>query len=308
MCTSIATLVFGITIQALELCIAAAGYERVKPALLAIGLIRARKANGALETSTPERRRTACALPVEIWDLIELNIMRQSYLDQWFRVRSMYGADWSDDDCCEDYCSGHESGADSSLTFVDALRGDYSVDSFIEEGGVYSTVHDNEKVVVNMLQSFGLRLATVDVISKEESSFFDFAASWAISIPFMRDGDKAKAYPHVRGHIPHEGDSTHQLYRISPSTFDLPADASTRFRRLLSSFPSLVPTSYTSGTIRPLSSSSMVVEAPQDNVADEKGTAKKKLSKEERLEREREKKRAAREPGWMLMASGSSCS
>lgn len=169
------------------------------------------------------------------------------------------------------------------------------------------------QAVIELLESFGLCLASVDLISKREPSLFDFEAAWTIGIPLAHDGDKAKAYPHVETEIPHEADTSHKFYRISPSTFTLPANADSRFRRLLSSFPPLVPTSHSAGTIRPpsSSSSSSSLEAPQDKDAGDKGTAKKELSKEERREKAKEeardKKLAARVPGWMLMASGSTC-
>jgi len=146
MCTSTATLVYGITLQALELCIAAAGYTRVKPALIAVDLVRSGKANGTLETSTSERRTTACALPVELWDLVKRHILQQSYLDEWIRLQNLFGDGWSDDDCCEDYYDDNESGSNSSLTFVGALRGDTAVDDFFQDGGVWSMVNDNMDV------------------------------------------------------------------------------------------------------------------------------------------------------------------
>ncbi|GAA5929124.1 hypothetical protein JCM3775_006741 [Rhodotorula graminis] len=302
MCTSSATLVYGITLQALELCLAGAAYKAVKPALVAVDLVRARKANGTLHTSTPERRATVCAIPVEIWDLVERHVTRQGYLQQWLNVENAY--DWSDSDWPESEYDGPSGG--DSLKFVGALQGEMSFDSFMEDGGVRSYTDDCRTRVVDMLEAFGLCLATVDLISKEESSYFDFAASWAVGIPLVRDGDKAKAYPHVHAEIPHEADPSHTLVRISPSTFDLPTNAPVRFRRLLSSFPALVPTSHTTGTIRPPPArppSSSQVERDA-----EKKTVKAKLSKEERREQEKEKKRAAREPGWMLIGSGSTCS
>ncbi|GAA5854728.1 hypothetical protein JCM9279_007007 [Rhodotorula babjevae] len=280
MCKSTATLLYGLTLQALELCIAGAGYSKVKPALLAVDLIRSRKVNG-----TPERRTTACALPVELWDLVKRHILQQSYLAEWIRLQNLFRNGPSDDDCCCEGCHGdNKSGFDHSLTFVHALRGDAAVDDFMQDGGVPSIVNDNEKPVIDMLESFGLCLASL-----------------------VRDGDKTKAYPHASTEIPHESDATHKLYRISPSSFVLPADADSRFRRLLSSFPALVPTSHTTGTIRPPGPSSTVLEAPQDKAAGEERAAKKKLSKEERRERDAEKKRAARVPGWMLVATGSTC-
>jgi len=79
-CTS--TLFFGITVTVTSLCFTAAAYVHVKPALLGIDLVRARRDKGRLETSSSQGARSVGDVPSEVWQLVKKYLVVEAVADQ----------------------------------------------------------------------------------------------------------------------------------------------------------------------------------------------------------------------------------
>ncbi|GAA5905935.1 hypothetical protein JCM8208_003379 [Rhodotorula glutinis] len=79
---STATLFYGITVSVTSLCFTATAYVDVKPALLAIDLVRARRDIGRLETSLSSGARGVLAVPSEVWQLVKKHLVLEMLADQ----------------------------------------------------------------------------------------------------------------------------------------------------------------------------------------------------------------------------------
>ena len=158
------------------------------------------------------------------------------------------------------------------------------------------------QAATKLLADFGLCLASHELISVDESPWTDLHSAWAVALPLA--SEKGSKFPSTIADIEHESSAAHALSAISPATFVLPADADTRFRRLLSTFPVLEPVSFATSTIGPPLERAKGLE-PEPARKDEQ------LSAAERRERKRaaaqQARRAASEPRWMLWSRGGSC-
>jgi len=144
-------------------------------------------------------------------------------------------------------------------------------------------------------------LASSHLLTTEEDAYLDLNATWTVALPLVRS--KSKSFPELRIEASHELGPAHSLFRISPSVFTLPANAYTRFRRLFASFPAVSPTSLATDTIR---IASEAAAAPAAETETTKGKNPKKQKTGSALSGEERK--AAREPRWMLVCTGSTCS
>jgi len=315
MCTATTTLYYGIAVKAMDFCLLAAAYDRSRPALLAIDLILARRARGRLEVENSVMTDVR-ALPAEVWDLVKGELIDRAF----DKERKRFARRHLELDCpCCACCAAGKPGD----RFADVFECDLAYQELIEGEGVAGFVGPHEKVrplsalltlcvtdsaslvsqaATKLLADFGLCLASHELISVDESPWTDLDSAWAIALPFATD-DKGRC-PSARTALRHEYGSTHALSAISPSTFVLPADADTRFRRILSTFPILEPVSLTSDTIRP--------RAEQDTAlqADDKGAHegdKAQMSEAQRREAAARARRIASEPRWVLWTEGDSC-
>ncbi|GAA5907334.1 hypothetical protein JCM8208_007157 [Rhodotorula glutinis] len=295
MCTATSTLLFGITVKAMDFCLVAAAYKRSRPALLAIDLILARRARGRLEVKDSVTTDVR-ALPVEVWELVRAELIDKAFDHQLKRFVRRHG----DPDCgCDEVGKGGRS--------ADVFACEGAWQGLAEGDGVAGLAKAHVKKVEELLADFGLCLASHELISTEDYSWADLQSSWAIALPLALD-DKGR-FPFVKTPLRHEWSPTHALADISPSTFVLPADAHLRFRRLLSTFPILEPVSHTSSTIRPRAPQGSA-QAPNVEIdrADEREQEEEDGQRRKRVrEAAAQARRVASEPRWMLWTEGGSC-
>ncbi|BGP37394.1 hypothetical protein JCM10450v2_001303 [Rhodotorula kratochvilovae] len=284
MCFSSSTLFYGLTVRALPLCLVARAYPRIKPALLALDLIRARRDAGTLETHPGQGDTDVGKVPGELWDVVKEHVVEQCYADEV----DAYVRDYDNPECdCPRCCR-----RPTRITSARYKRPHYNprrfnlddlwacggrMELFLEGGGVSEIVQNILGSLDPVLCDFGLCVPDVELISTAEYAF--------------------KKYPAPAVEILHEPGPVHIFTRISPSAFILPPDANRRFHRLLTTFPMLDPTTYATDTICP----------PSEHVdeADERGVRTESAGRREiRLKEERKR---AQVPGWMLWGQGSTC-
>ncbi|GAA5898706.1 hypothetical protein JCM8208_004737 [Rhodotorula glutinis] len=312
MCFSTSTPFYGLTVKALDLCIAGMAFSEIKPTLLGINLILARKAAGTLATTAVPGTVDVGALPVEVWDLVTLKLCALSYVHEYAGLEGKYHPSWSVDSYWEE---DEQARADEPLTFNNLLSNDWGFRNFFDEGGVRAFIDEHEKDVPKLLKYFGLCMASSALISKTgEEPYFDFDIAWPVAIPPV--GEKSHSYPTVAASIAHDDESSHRVSRISPSAFELPVGAAGRFRRLLASFPAVSPIPTWSDTIRsPTEPTSTLVDDDKDADGDQEprfrsimgGQELRARETERRHAKERAERKAASVPAWMLWGGGRSC-
>ena len=156
--------------------------------------------------------------------------------------------------------------------------------------------------VTTLLSDFGLCLVSPTLVSSEEFAWCDLDSVWTIALPLATD-DEGR-FPSVKTALKHEYGPTHALSAISPSTFVLPTDADTRFRRILSTFPILEPVSLTADTIRPRAEQDT---AREFDAGSEHEDEQEQISEAQRREEAARARRIASEPRWVLWTEGDSC-
>lgn len=142
MCFASSTLFFGVTVKALDLCIAGLAFDKIKPTLLAVELIMARKGKGRLETSVADGTTDVGALPVELFDQIAEALARKAYVDAHEDLKRRYHED-DDWGAWEQKLSGVEQDVVSFSNFLDH---GVVYDEFVYEGGVPHFVNEHEAV------------------------------------------------------------------------------------------------------------------------------------------------------------------
>ncbi|BGP45502.1 hypothetical protein JCM10450v2_001321 [Rhodotorula kratochvilovae] len=260
MCFSSSTLFYGLTVHVISLCLVARAYPRIKPALLALDLVRARREAGTLETRTGEGDADVSRVPGEVWQVVKKHVVEQCYADE---VHDFIAAV----DMLECRCDGCVEESDRMRKI---RQGKHTYLSFHLDD-LYAC---EDRALANVLADFALCVPNHEVISEAEFPSFDLPA-----------------YPVMDAEVPHELGPAHFLSRISPAVFALPPDVDRRFHRLLATFPMLEPTSQASDTIC-LSSEYTDVPARRPDGGPESEEAKKASREEER--------RRARDPGVAL--------
>ncbi|BGP37411.1 hypothetical protein JCM10449v2_001317 [Rhodotorula kratochvilovae] len=279
MCFSSSTLFYGLTVHVISLCLVARAYPRIKPALLALDLVRARREAGTLETRTGEGDADVSRVPGEVWQVVKKHVVEQCYADE---VHDFIAAV----DMLECRCDGCVEESDRMRKI---RQGKHTYLSFHLDD-LYAC---EDRALANVLADFALCVPNHEVISEAEFPSFDLYASCAVALPLA--SRNSPAYPVMDAEVPHELGPAHFLSRISPAVFALPPDVDRRFHRLLATFPMLEPTSQASDTIC-LSSEYTDVPARRPDGGPESEEAKKASREEER--------RRARDPGWMIWAHG----
>ncbi|GAA5943964.1 hypothetical protein JCM3775_004724 [Rhodotorula graminis] len=270
MCFSTSTIWFGITVKALDLCIAAMTFVEIKPTLLAIDLILARKAAGTLATTVVPGKVSVGALPVEVWDIAKLKLSALSYVEEYAGLEGRFHPGWSIDSYWEE---DEQERAERPLTFDNLLLNEMGFNNFFEKTNVCSFTDERKKDVASLLEHFGLCLASPTLISNtgEDTPWADFNGAWPVAIPLV--GEKSQSYPTVEAGIAHDDVSAHRVARIAPSALELPMGAAGRFRRLLAAYPAVSPVWISSDTFRsPADTTPAAVADDQDvNSSPEKG-------------------------------------
>ncbi|TNY23328.1 hypothetical protein DMC30DRAFT_414200 [Rhodotorula diobovata] len=230
MCYAAATLFYGITVNAIELCTAALGYLRVQPALLAVDLIRARRRDGLLKTDSPPHTGGVRGIPVDLWGSIRGPIVGQSFVDECeITARSFVDEYWEDDDASGAPTWRLSPGSGMASLFSTNRS---AWEPFMVDGGVPAFTGLNEL---------------------------------AVALSFDSETGRRR-YPTITASLPHDGTPGHTLMGISPAVFNLPPDANDRFRRLVSAFPVLAPISHLGDTMRTRAEARAASTRPQAKV------------------------------------------
>ncbi|EGU12602.1 Epiglycanin [Rhodotorula toruloides ATCC 204091] len=258
MCTSSATLFFGVCVKILPFYVASLAWPKIEPVYLAVDLMQARRRKGELQVEASLGRTTVADLPDEIWDAIKLAVSRRTFVQEEDRFARIYHI-ISDDE--EDW--------DSSGVFrpreydIWHIRDcEFCWEEFMQDGPVDYLLHMFKKVrppfvsVVGychpadgsgrhrmqdfdaMLSAFGLVLISESALSHNPDNWLDFEASCAIGVP--RGTASGSKYPSATSSASHKEECPppfNGMLEIDDAVFQLPADARSRFHRLFATFP-----------------------------------------------------------------------
>ncbi|BGP18995.1 hypothetical protein JCM10213_009296 [Rhodosporidiobolus nylandii] len=247
MCGSQASLFFGLWANSMSLCVAGRAWREIEPALRAVALIRLRRRNGTLETSTKKtggmEATSVADLPDELWDLIAPAVVARALVEaENALVRDYHG---EDDGCGCSACLRHR----NSFSLAHLSACDTCMDTFLNDNGVSEALSEHEEGINALTAYFGLRLVSTEPASAEEWCDSDLDAlspvSLALSSPPTPAQSSAplssdKGHTRISMDVAHDTPySSQKFVKLSPSTFSLPTNAAARFRRLFLLFPSL---------------------------------------------------------------------
>lgn len=130
MCTSSATLFYGVCVKAMSLLVAARAWPDIEPVYLAVDLIRARRRRGDLRVEVSAGTKTVADLPDEIWEAVKVELSSDIFVEAADSfVRSYH----RDPDCDCRSCLA----ASSGVLDIWYLAGcDACIDDFLHSGGL----------------------------------------------------------------------------------------------------------------------------------------------------------------------------
>ncbi|GAA5928827.1 hypothetical protein JCM3775_004645 [Rhodotorula graminis] len=293
---STSTLFYGITVTVTSLCFTAAAYADVKSAVRAVDLIRSRRDQGRLETSSSTGARDVRDVPSEVWELVKTFLSDEARAD---RVDA-FVRQHIDPNCtcgwCQDRAAAYRHVVHQGLPSDRPRR--FTLDDLDEclvykEEPVHSSalLEESRAAIDIFLADYGLYNPHTEPIATARND------SCAIALPLAPR--PTTSTPHVR--VDHdlgnrEWPTSSSVLEISPSIFALPADAPVRFHRLLKTFPTLKPTTTRCGSIYSASDHS--------NSTTPSSTSGVHYSIEGLIraqKRARAREKAAREPKWLLL-------
>ncbi|GAA6053665.1 hypothetical protein JCM3770_001686 [Rhodotorula araucariae] len=239
MCGSNAHVFFGLYVKTSSLVVGARAWRTVKPALLGVDLICARRRNGTLKTSTVGTGVES--LPEEVWDLVKSFIGPAAYAvaAHAFVMGYHSGHMSCDDDLFSDEDEGPYGGRMRRLYAIHHLeRCDWCIEWYLDEGGNYDVFAKGKPFIDRMLEDHGLRLVADRLQTTEDMASFDHNAALAIGLP-LASTSNSRLPPVAATEIFHgqEPRESQDVVRFPAEVFNLPSDASSRFARLLATFP-----------------------------------------------------------------------
>ncbi|ORY52714.1 hypothetical protein BCR35DRAFT_310607 [Leucosporidium creatinivorum] len=318
MCTSTATLLYGLWVTTASLAFAATAHHRTRAPFLAIDLILLRRRSGQLKLLR-EGASALVMMPPEVWELVK----RQLVLVEAHDAELKEIAEFRCRQCSLDDVVG------SAFEHVQLGGGEgrftveYSWDTWgpppNDCDGCWENVFEGETPFLEketrentkaLLQPYGLCVPIDRVWTSEPGAEIrvDFDSLLPISLPLR--GSNSVAYPEVEAEQDHdyEYSSSHAVANISPAIFDLPADIHLRFASLVKTY-GLEVIDRTTVEILPSNPPPPRTEAQDDKrmttkaegAASAQGKAKEKKAV-------KELKFGRVEPRWMLWSIGDPCS
>lgn len=152
MCTSSATLFFGVCVKVLPLVVAAGAWRKIEPVLLAIDLIRARRRRGDLRVDAPPGRATVADLPEEIWEAIKLSASRDVFSSEATRFVRLHHH-WSGDDL-DDQWWDPKAQRPRPLDVWHLERCDCCMESFLYDGAADELFQESAEVLYLLSSHF----------------------------------------------------------------------------------------------------------------------------------------------------------
>ncbi|BGP19013.1 hypothetical protein JCM10213_009278 [Rhodosporidiobolus nylandii] len=283
MCTSDASLFWGKFVNTADLCVAGKAWVAAQPAFLALNLAALRRRKGGLEVSSTSR---LAALPVEVWDEVKHQLLLLCAAEAEDSLVRIFSACAARSTASSD---ADESSSEELRSFYHFSNCEGCDSAFVNYGGMRWMLERSRTDVDALLGSVRLQLYSDTLVSAEDWPSDDFDCLCPVALApagpstVGTAGDNAETS--VSSEIAHDSPSGPlHFVKLAPSAFTVPADASSRFRRLFLTFPSL-SLAYEDTKLQP-----EALTAP----------AKKK----------KESERAAAkdgEPGWHLWAHGYPC-
>ncbi|BGP37419.1 hypothetical protein JCM10449v2_001325 [Rhodotorula kratochvilovae] len=247
MCTSTATLFFGITVPALQLVVAARAWPKRRIAFRTVDRITALREAGTLKLAS-RSSDVILRVPGEIWQIIKLHTADVLFEDEEDAlVAGLH--DIGLDECRCSVCTRaivreRIETVSRPLTLSHIKDCQECENGLCEVDGVEGLLDANDRAISRMLRSFDLELIASSPINKASGARYDAQASAAVGLPHAASADTEAPHGTM--------DFEHELLEIDPSNFDLPSNAQKRFRTLLSNLPFEV----TDGTVGKTSNNS----------------------------------------------------
>ncbi|ORY54372.1 hypothetical protein BCR35DRAFT_316112 [Leucosporidium creatinivorum] len=317
MCTSTATLLYGLWVTTASLAFAATAHHRTRAPFLAIDLILLRRRSGQLKLLR-EGASALVMIPPEVWEqvkkqlvLIEVRLAELNEIAE-FRCRQC-----SLDDVVSSALELVQLGGRGGSFTVK-----YEWDAWGPPpsgcNGCWERVHsdvlvlltpDMRKNIKTLLEPYGLCMPVNRDWKSDPSVEFgvDFDSLSPISLP-LRGPDPSK-YPQVEAEQDHdyEYSSSHAVANISPAIFHLPSDIYLRFASLVKWY-GLEVIDRATAEILPSHLSVPPAEAQGDRPTTSKGDgAASANGKEKERKAIKELKFGPVEPRWMIWSIGDPC-
>ncbi|BGP37395.1 hypothetical protein JCM10450v2_001304 [Rhodotorula kratochvilovae] len=278
MCGSNAQLFFGLYVKAIPLIVAARAWTKVKPTLLGVDLLCARRRNGTLQTSTPGTG--VASLPEDVWGIVKNFVGLETYGDaEHAFVLDFHGAAESDADP-DDWDEANHCFRPRRFTTDHLKVCELCAEVLFDDGGGMPDIIGADKTTIrNFLHDFGLSLCTNKAYADHDPRS-DLDASLPISLsnsPHSPDPQDFISSTQV-GHAEHY--EAQGIAPIPEAALALPSDATARFSRLLAVFPL----------------------EPVDIVAKHTSRGESATKEERKIDAER-----ARKPSWFLLNHIRSC-
>ncbi|CDR36954.1 RHTO0S02e08988g2_1 [Rhodotorula toruloides] len=273
MCTSSATLFYGVCVKAMSLLVAARAWPDIEPVYLAVDLIRARRRRGDLRVEVSAGTKTVADLPDEIWEAVKVELSSDIFVEAADSfVRSYH----RDPDCDCRSCLA----ASSGVLDIWYLAGcDACIDDFLHSGGLRDWYAKEKESIEVVLRPFRLTLAAPELVSrKKDSGGSDYPSTECETID---DGGG--------------GGESHAMIDFDEHIFELPHDARARFHRLFTTFPQLEADYYPTMTVSR--------QPPPPPTPSDKNVRAVDPSRQKRLEGNRK----GRVPRWLLWTRAYEC-
>ncbi|ORY54362.1 hypothetical protein BCR35DRAFT_225836 [Leucosporidium creatinivorum] len=322
MCTSTATLLYGLWVTTASLAFAATAYSRLQPVARAIDLIHLRRRSGQLKLLR-EGDSALVMMPPEVLEQVKQQLLlvekRVAELEQLAELRC--------DECLREdmmrslLASATLRGARAEMLIYEAK---YEWDTWgpppacdgcwenLYEAGVDLLTTETTEITIkhikSLLEPFGLCMPFDRVWNSDPGAEFrrrDFDSLSPISLPLR--GTNASKYPQVEAEQDHqyEYSSSHAVANISPAIFDLPVDIHLDFASLVRTY-GLEVADRTTVEILPSLPPSSSTDAQDDKPTTSKGDGAASAQGKEK-KATKELNFVPVEPRWMLWSIGDPC-
>jgi hypothetical protein len=145
MCTSSATLFFGVCVKVLPLVVAAGAWPKIEPVFLAIDLIRTRRRRGDLRVDAPPGRATVADVPEEIWETVRLEVSSEGFVAEATDTVRSYHYGYDDDS--DDEWWDHKAQRPRPVDVWNIERCDCCIHNFYEDGAAEELFQRSAKVL-----------------------------------------------------------------------------------------------------------------------------------------------------------------
>ncbi|GAA5963182.1 hypothetical protein JCM3765_003638 [Sporobolomyces pararoseus] len=235
------TLFYGVFVKSYPLCFAAEAFKSTKNSLLAIDMIRNRRKQDTLQVAVP--RKALSRVPDEVWQIVKEQLIESATL--YIEGNYMEAA------CHLCPCHPPRGGYPKRWELKQVKRfEDTFWESFCEWGGTASMLEDDKEKIKDLLVSHGLTQPFTSPYgpTSEDDPSLDFERLSAISLPLYSTSPQTSNAPLDSSTLSSFPRSTavdtslspnspsHNIVRLSHSTFNLPANANLRLKRFLSLF------------------------------------------------------------------------